>query len=85
MVYVTRIHSKLTFSGGDLDENTVYNLWVGEFNTQFINGENPTVNYPSEVGNRWRVRFKIRDTSGNRVSGFNDITSLPQFILIWIK
>jgi len=67
------VYSKLTFTASDLQENTVYDLWVGEYNTQFTNGQNPTVNYPNEVGNRWRVRFKIRDTAGNRVSGFNDV------------
>jgi len=67
------LHSILTFTSDDLDENTIYNLWVGEFNTQFSNGENPTVYNPSEVGNRWRVIFKIRDTGGNRVLGFNDV------------
>ena len=67
------LHSKLTFTAGELQENTVYELWVGEYNTQFTNGQNPTVNYPSEVGNKWKVRFKVRDTSGNKVEGFDDV------------
>jgi hypothetical protein len=63
--------SKLSFTS--LTENTVYELWVGEYKTNFIDGQNPSTVYKNEVGSNWRIRIKIQDGLGNSLPGFTDI------------
>jgi len=63
--------SKLSFTS--LTENTVYELWVGEYKTNFIDRQNPSTVYKNEVGSNWRIRIKIQDGLGNSLPGFTDI------------
>lgn len=63
--------SKLSFTS--LTENTVYELWVGEYKTNFADGQNPSTVYKNEVGSNWRIRIKIQDGLGNSLPGFTDI------------
>ena len=65
--------SKLEFSPTSLTEKTVYELWVGEYKTNFTDAQNPSTLYKNEVGKNWRIRIKIQDGLGNSLDEFTDI------------
>ena len=65
--------SKLEFSPTSLTEKTVYELWVGEYKTNFTDAQNPSTLYKNEVGKDWRIRIKIQDGLGNSLDEFTDI------------
>ena len=66
--------SKLEFPPTPLTENTVYELWVGGYKTNFTDAQNPSTVYKNEVGSNWRIRIKILPTeTGNSLHEFTDI------------
>ena len=60
------LFSKLSFDSAECSnmENNIYQFWIGQYNTQFTDGSDPTVNYKYEAGKNWRFRIKIIDSDG---------------------
>ena len=60
------LFSKLSFDSTECSnmQNNIYQLWIGQYNTQFTLGNDPAVNYKYEAGKNWRFRIKIIDSDG---------------------
>ena len=67
--------SKMKFSSSDLDNNTLYELWVGGNTSLFNDGEIPTAIFKNEVGREWKIRFKIVDTETESIP-LDDFTEI---------
>ena len=67
--------AKTKFLSSDLEKNTMYDLWVGEYKIIFNDGELPSTIFKNEVGKNWKLRIKIVDTATERISldNFTDI------------
>jgi hypothetical protein len=72
---------KLTLPGGTIlqqgkvgDEYKIYELWVGEYKTDFTtNNQLPTTTFKNEVGKNWRIRIKLHDDTGTPHPDFEDM------------
>ena len=69
------LFSKLSFNSTECltMENNIYQIWIGQYNTVFTNGSDPTVNYKYEAGKNWRFRVKIIDSAGVSLPGFTTL------------
>jgi hypothetical protein len=69
------LFSKLSFNSTECltMENNIYQIWIGQYNTVFTNGSDPTVNYKYEAGRNWRFRVKIIDSVGVSLPGFTTL------------
>ena len=67
--------SKMKLTSSNLESNTIYELWIGEYKTTFNDGEIPTTIQKNEVGREWKIRFKIVDTATESIplDGFSEI------------
>ena len=69
------LFSKISFNSKEclVMEDQVWQIWLGQYNTIFTNGSEPTVTYKYEVGRNWRYRVKIVNSSGASLPGFTTL------------
>ena len=66
------LFSKITIPSNELADNTLYELWVGEYNTTFQNGADPFRSYSSggNTNGNYIVHISVLDSSNNVISGY---------------